>query len=171
MPGAIKSIYSYGNRNPQGLAVSPVTDDVWVTEHGPMGGDEANLIRSGVNYGWPVITYGRNYNGTPVTDITHKEGMAQPNLYWRPSLAVSGLDFYYGEQFPKWNNPLLAGALKYEEVRLLNVDGDKIIHQEVILKSAGRVRDVECAPDGAIYVLLNSPDLVLKLTLNRERTY
>lgn len=171
VPGALPSIWSYGHRNPQGLTVSPVTDAVWSTEHGPLGGDEVNLIRGSVNYGWPVITYGRDYSGVPVSELTEMPGMAQPSLYWRPSIAASGLDFYHGDQFPKWNNRLLAGGLKYEEVRLLNVQNDRIIHQEIILKGAGRVRDVKCGPDGAIYVLLNSPDLVLKLTCDRERDY
>jgi glucose/arabinose dehydrogenase len=164
---ALPTIYTYGNRNPQGLAVHPETGEVWETEHGPMGGDELNLIKAGVNYGWPVITYGRNYNGTIITDIVRKEGMAQPNLYWKPSIAVCGLDFYKGELFPKWNNKLLVGALKYEEVQLLNIADERVMHSETILKNAGRVRDVATGPDGAIYVVLNNPDKVIRI-LPRE---
>lgn len=162
--GAVKSIYTYGNRNPQGLAVHPKTGKIWETEHGPMGGDELNLIQKGVNYGWPIITYGRNYNGTIITDIVEKEGMEQPILYWKPSIAVCGLDFYDGDLFPKWKNRLLVGALKYEEVQLLDIHEDRVIHQQTIVKNMGRVRDVSTGPDGAIYVVLNNPGNVLRLT-------
>ncbi len=162
--GAVASIYTYGNRNPQGLAVHPITDQVWETEHGPMGGDELNLIQSGANYGWPVITYGKNYDGTTITDQRRKEGMAQPVKYWRPSTAVCGLDYYRGEEFPFWQNHLLVGALKYEEVRLVEIERDRVLHEEVILKNYGRVRDVSSGPDGAIYVVLNEPGQVLRLT-------
>jgi glucose/arabinose dehydrogenase len=163
-PNAQKSIYTYGNRNPQGLAVHPETGNVWETEHGPLGGDELNLIIAGTNYGWPVITYGRNYNGTPITNIVKKEGMAQPVLYWKPSIAACGLDFYDGTLFPKWKNRLLAGALKYEEVQLLHIDNQRVMHTQTILKNLGRVRDVCTGPEGAIYVVLNSPGTVIRLT-------
>ncbi len=162
-PDAIKSIYSYGNRNPQGLAIHPITDELWTTEHGPFGGDELNLIKAGKNYGWPVITYGRNYNGDIITEQPIKEGMEQPNLYWKPSIAVCGLDFYSGKMFPKWQNRLLVGALKYEEVRLLQIHKDRVIHEETIVKNLGRVRDVQTGPDGAIYIVLNNPDKVIRL--------
>jgi glucose/arabinose dehydrogenase len=162
-PKAMKSLYSLGNRNIQGMAIHPETDELWTTEHGPMGGDEVNLIKPGKNYGWETITYGINYNGTIITEFTHKPGMEQPNLYWRPSIAVCGLDFYRGDLFKKWKNKLLVGALKYEEVRLLNIEGDRVMHDEVILKGQGRVRDVQTGPDGAIYVVLNDPGTVLKL--------
>ena len=161
--GAVKSLFSLGNRNIQGMAIHPETGELWVTEHGPMGGDELNLIESGKNYGWETITYGRNYNGTTITEETHRPGMEQPNLYWRPSIAVCGLDFYRGDLFGKWKNKLLVGALKYEEVRLLQVEGDNVVHQEVIVKNQGRVRDVSTGPEGAIYVVLNKPGTVIKL--------
>jgi glucose/arabinose dehydrogenase len=160
---AMKSIYSYGNRNIQGMAIHPVTGQLWATEHGPMGGDELNLILPGKNYGWETITYGINYNGTIITDVKRKPGMEQPNLYWRPSIAVCGLDFYTGDLFAKWKNKLLVGALKYEEVRLLDIENDRVMHDEVILKGQGRVRDVMTGPDGAIYVVLNDPGTVIKL--------
>jgi len=162
-PKAMKSLYSLGNRNIQGMAVHPETGELWTTEHGPMGGDELNLIKPGKNYGWETITYGINYNGTIITEFTHKPGMEQPNLYWTPSIAVCGLDFYRGDLFKKWKNKLLVGALKYEEVRLLNIEGNRVMHDEVILKGQGRVRDVQTGPDGAIYVVLNDPGTVLKL--------
>lgn len=161
---AYPSIFTYGNRNIQGMAVHPETGEVWATEHGPMGGDELNLLKSGVNYGWPEITYGINYNGTIITDYVRKPGLAQPNYYWRPSTAVCGLDFYSGDLFPKWNNKLLVGALKYEQVSLLDIEGDRVMHEEVILKNLGRVRDVACGPDGAIYVVINQPGMVVRLT-------
>ena len=161
--GAVKSLFSLGNRNIQGMAIHPETGELWVTEHGPMGGDELNLIESGKNYGWETITYGRNYNGTIITEETHRPGMEQPNLYWRPSIAVCGLDFYRGDLFGKWKNKLLVGALKYEEVRLLQIEGSNVVHQEVIVKNQGRVRDVSTGPEGAIYVVLNKPGTVIKL--------
>lgn len=161
---SMKSLYSLGNRNIQGMAIHPQTGELWATEHGPMGGDELNLIKAGYNYGWPVITYGRNYNGSIITELTHKPGLQQPVLYWKPSIAVCGLDFYSGDLFKKWKNKLLVGALKYEEVRLLNIEDERVMHQEVILKGAGRVRDVSTGPDGAIYVVLNQPGKVVRLT-------
>ena len=162
--GALPTIYSFGQRNPQGLAVHPVTDDLWESEHGPMGGDEINLIRAGINYGWPTISYGRNYNGTLVSEFERKPGLEQPVLFWRPSIAVCGIDFYRGALFPRWTNRLLVGALAFEEVRLLTIENDRVIYQETILKNAGRVRDVASGPDGAIYVVLNNPGTVLRLT-------
>ncbi len=161
---AMASVYSLGNRNIQGMAVHPVTGRLWATEHGPMGGDELNLIEAGKNYGWETITYGRNYNGTIITEWTHQPGMEQPILYWKPSIAVCGLDFYRGDLFQKWKNRLLVGALRYEEVRLLHLEKNRVMHQEVILKGAGRVRDVASGPDGAIYVVLNKPGKVIRLT-------
>ncbi|MCY1720646.1 PQQ-dependent sugar dehydrogenase [Prolixibacteraceae bacterium Z1-6] len=161
---AMKSLYSLGNRNIQGMAIHPETGQLWATEHGPMGGDELNLILAGKNYGWETITYGKNYNGSIITDETHKPGMEQPALYWKPSIAVCGLDFYRGDLFKKWKNKLLVGALKYEEVRLLSLEKDRVMHQEVIVKGQGRVRDVSTGPDGAIYVVLNKPGTVIRLT-------
>ena len=167
-PGAIPSIFSYGNRNPQGISVHPETGQIWASEHGPLGGDELNLIEAGKNYGWPVISYGRNYNGSAITDIVRKEGMEQPIWYWKPSTAVCGMAFYQGDLFPKWNNKLLVGALKYEDVRVLDIEENRVMHEELILKNAGRVRDVACGPDGAIYVVLNSPGAILRLTPKPE---
>ena len=162
--GSIPSLYSIGNRNIQGMAIHPKTGELWTTEHGPMGGDELNRIEWGKNYGWETITYGKNYNGTIITEETHRPGMEQPNFYWNPSIAVCGLDFYQGELFKKWNNKLLVGALKYEEVRLLQIEKDRVVHEEVIVKNQGRVRDVSTGPDGAIYVVLNNPGTVIRLT-------
>lgn len=162
--GAVKGLWSYGHRNPQGLAIDPRDGKIYSTEHGPRGGDELNLIKRGANYGWPVITYGMNYNGTPITSKTHQKGMEQPVHYWVPSIAVCGLDFYSGDAFPAWKNDLLVGALRQQEVRRLKIDDGEVTEEEVILKGLGRVRDVAMAPDGSIYVVLNSPDSVIRLT-------
>jgi glucose/arabinose dehydrogenase len=160
---AIPGIWSYGHRNPQGLAMDPRDGSLYDTEHGPRGGDELNLIQPGKNYGWPVITYGMNYNGTPITGITEKEGMEQPVIYWVPSIAASGLDFYTGDKFPKWKNDLFAGGLASQEVRRLRLENKKVVSQEIVLKGIGRVRDVAAGPDGLIYVLLNSPDSIVRM--------
>lgn len=162
--GLVQSIYSYGHRNPQGLAVHPVTGEIWATEHGPLGGDELNLIKPGHNYGWPVISYGINYNGEIITEISRKEGMDQPIYYWKPSIATCGLDFYHGDQFPLWNNQLLVGALKFEEVQLLNIEKDRVMYAQTLLKNMGRVRDLSTGPDGAIYVVLNNPDKIVRIS-------
>jgi glucose/arabinose dehydrogenase len=161
---ALPTIFTYGNRNPQGLAMHPETDQVWEAEHGPMGGDEINLLSSGTNYGWPVVTYGLNYNGTIISNFTKKPDMESPILYWRPSIAVCSIDFYNGDLFPRWKNDLIVAALKYEEVRILDIENNRVLHDEVILKDYGRVRDVGAGPDGAIYVVLNEPDKILRLT-------
>lgn len=166
---AMPSIFSYGHRNPQGLAVHPVTGEVWNAEHGPRGGDELNHVVAGRNYGWPVISYGINYDGTVLTPHRRRPGMEQPALYWRPSIAVSGLAFYKGDLFPRWQNKLLVGALAYEEVRLLDIEGRRVMHEEILLKDAGRVREAVVGPDGAIYVVLNEPGQVLRLTPIEER--
>src|SRR6185295_11218599 len=109
--GALGSIWSYGNRNVQGMSWHPVTGDLWATEHGPRGGDELNRIERGHNYGWPVITYGINYDGTPITDKTEQAGMDQPVTQWTPSLATCAIAFYTGDKFPKWKNDLFLTTL------------------------------------------------------------
>ena len=111
-----------------------------------------------------MITHGINYNGEIISDIVRKDGMEQPTLYWKPSIATCGLNFYHGNLFPKWNDQLLVGALRFEEVKLLDIEGDRVIYQQTLLKNAGRVRQIYSGPDGAIYVVLNRPDLVLRLT-------
>lgn len=166
---ALQTIFSYGHRNPQGLAVHPVTGEVWAVEHGPRGGDELNRLVSGRNYGWPVISYGINYDGTVLTPHRRYPGMEQPVLYWRPSIAVSGLGYYSGDIFSTWRNKLLVSALAYEEVRLLDIVEGRVIHEEIILKDVGRVREAVTGPDGAVYVVLNEPGQILRLTPREER--
>ncbi len=160
---AITSIWSYGHRNPQGLARHPLTGELWETEHGPRGGDELNLIRRGSNYGWPIITYGMNYNGTPITALTAKEGLEQPIVHWTPSIAVCGIDFYGGDRFPRWRNNLFVTGLASEELRRVVIAGHRVVEQEVIFKGIGRVRDVASGPEGFLYVVLNKPDKIVRL--------
>ena len=161
-PKAYPSIYSYGNRNPQGLVYA--NGKLWETEHGPKGGDELNLIKSGANYGWPVISYGRNYSGTELTPYTHMEGMEQPISQWTPSIAACGLDVVSGEMFKRWDGYLLAGALKFKELRLIKLRDGQYVSEQILLKDRGRVRDVTMGTDGAIYVVLNRPGQILRLT-------
>ena len=162
--GAIKSIWSYGHRNPQGLALHPSTRQLWEAEHGPRGGDEVNIILRGHNYGWPVITYGKNYSGTIISKLTHHEGMDQPVFHWTPSIAVCGIAFYEGSQFPEWKNNLLATSLKYERLHRVELDGMNMVKDEIIFEAKSRVRDVEVGPDGIIYVALEDPGRIVKLT-------
>jgi glucose/arabinose dehydrogenase len=158
--GARPEIYSYGHRNPQGLAVHPETGQVWTNEHGPMGGDEVNRIEAGVNYGWPVISWGRNYDGTPINGgLRAKEGMAQPVHFWDPSIAPSGMTFYHGDAFPEWQGDLFVGALKFEMITRLEMEGDRVVGEERLLEGMlGRVRDVRTGPDGLFYILTDSPN-------------
>ncbi|MEJ1239807.1 PQQ-dependent sugar dehydrogenase [Chryseolinea sp. T2] len=159
----LQAIYSWGNRNAQGFAQHPETATIYTSEHGPQGGDELNILKKGENYGWPVITYGIDYDGSKISDEASHAGMRQPITWWTPSIAVGAIDFVDGKMFSKWKNNLLVGALKFEELRRLVVDGDSVKEQEILLKGYGRVRDVTMAPDGSIFVLTNTPDAVLRI--------
>jgi glucose/arabinose dehydrogenase len=161
---AIASIYSYGHRNPQGLAMHPQTGAIWEHEHGPRGGDEINIIEKGLNYGWPVISYGINYSGTRFTDITEKEGMEQPIHYYKPSIAPCGMAFVDSDLYPDWKNNLLIGSLSFQYLERLVLLDDKIIGQEKLLDELNsRVRNVKIGPDGYIYVAVEGPGRILKL--------
>ena len=151
--------FTLGNRNVQGAALHPQTGEVWAHEHGPQGGDEINIIRAGVNYGWPVITHGRNYvTGTKIGEGTAKPGMAQPLLQWTPSIAPSGMAFYTGDRFPAWRGNLFVGALKFQMLVRLQLDGERVVHEERLLEGVvGRIRDVRNGPDGLLYLLTDSP--------------
>ena len=162
--GAIKSIWSYGHRNAQGLAIHPLTRQIWEAEHGPRGGDEVNIILKGHNYGWPVITYGKNYSGTIISRLTHKEGMDQPIFHWTPSIAVCGIAFYDGDQFPEWKNNLLATSLKFERLHRIELDGLNMVKDEIIFEAGSRVRDVEIGPNGMIYVALEDPGRIVQIS-------
>ena len=158
-PGALAEIWSYGHRNPQGLAFDPATGLLWSQEHGPKGGDEVNLVERGRNYGWPAITHGRNYIGTKITDETARPGMEQPKTVWVPSIAPSGLAVYRGDAFPRWRGNLFVGALRAQLLVRLELDGDKVVHEERLLEDFGnRIRDVRSGPDGLIYLLLDEND-------------
>ncbi|MBA4746349.1 MAG: PQQ-dependent sugar dehydrogenase [Muricauda sp.] len=150
--GAKKAIYSYGHRNPQGLALHPKTGVLWEHEHGPRGGDEINIIQKGKNYGWPVITYGINYSGTEITDETSRPGMEQPLYQWTPSIAPSGMTFVTSEKYPKWKDNLLVGSLAFQYLERLELRDNKVVYREKLLDGMGRVRNVRQAPDGFIYV-------------------
>lgn len=149
---ANKAIFSYGHRNPQGLITLGTTGQVWSHEHGPKGGDEVNLIEAGKNYGWPVISYGINYNGTTFTDITSRKGMEQPKLYWQPSIAPSGMAFINSKKYPQWDNKVLLGSMKFDHLVLLEIINNKIVKQTKLLADIGRVRNVIQGKDGYIYL-------------------
>ncbi|MFP4069228.1 MAG: PQQ-dependent sugar dehydrogenase [Opitutales bacterium] len=160
---AYPTIWTYGNRNPQGLDIHPETGEIWESEHGPRGGDEINLIERGVNYGWPVITHGMNYDGSPITEKTSHPDMAQPKLHWTPSIAVCGMDFYEGEVFPEWKHDLFVGGLASEELHRLVIEDGEVVSDEIILADQGRIRDVAGGPDGHLYLVLNGPDRIVRL--------
>ncbi|MEX2371179.1 MAG: PQQ-dependent sugar dehydrogenase [Bacteroidales bacterium] len=162
-PNAVKSIYNYGHRNIQGLALHPQTGDLWSHEHGPRGGDELNIERPGINYGWPEITYGINYNGTIITRDTARAGMEQPVIYWTPSIAPCGMDFIDGDIYPGWEGDLLVGSLRFNYVIRCTIENRKVVHQEKLIDGLGRVRNVKVGPDGYIYVGLENPGRIVKL--------
>lgn len=159
-PGAKPAIWSYGHRNPQGLAVHPETGEIWEHEHGPRGGDEINIIEPGLNYGWPEITYGINYNGTQITQEVAKEGMEQPLHYWVPSIAPSGMAFVTGDRYPGWEGDLLVGSLKFSYLKHVQLDGKDVVGEQPLIKNTGRVRDVRMGPDGYIYASVEGIGIV-----------
>lgn len=156
--GEAPEVFSYGHRNVQGLTIHPETGEVWAMEHGPKGGDEVNIIKAGNNYGWPVITYGIDYNGSIISDKTEQEGMEQPVLYWDPSIAPSGMTFYDGAVFNDWQGDLLVGALKFRHLRRItfNEAGEVTSQVEYLRDRNERIRHVEVGPKGLIYVLTDA---------------
>lgn len=146
-------VFTYGHRNVQGIALRPGTAEIWTHEHGPKGGDEINILRAGTNYGWPTITYGVDYSGFPISDKTAADGMAQPLLHWTPSIAPSGMAFYNGNRFPQWKGDLFVGTLAGHHLRRLEIKGDKVVEQEILLPDSARIRDVRAGPDGYLYLL------------------
>ncbi len=152
-------IWSYGHRNPQGLAMDPGSGTVYLHEHGPRGGDEINILRPGLNYGWPAITYGRDYSGARVSPFTEAKGMEQPLLYWVPSIAPSGMAWYGGDRFPQWQGDLFIGALVDREVRRVDLENGKVVGQESLFTELGsRIREVRVGRDGFLYLLTDGAD-------------
>jgi glucose/arabinose dehydrogenase len=162
--GAIPTIWSCGHRNPQGLALNPATGDLWESEHGPRGGDELNVIRRGINYGWPLVSSGTHYDGTPIGSAARLNGTEAPVYSWTPSITVSAIAFYDGVRFQKWKGHLFVGSLLQQELRRLVVDQGAVLSEEVILRGAGRVRDVVSSQDGYLYLVLNNPDRIVRLS-------
>ncbi|MGD8339675.1 MAG: PQQ-dependent sugar dehydrogenase [Gammaproteobacteria bacterium] len=172
-PGFLPEIYSYGHRSPQGLAVHPETGEIWENEHGPLGGDEINVLVPGGNFGWPLVSFGLDYTGEQITDtgLTALEGLEPPLVYWVPSIAVSGLSFYAGEPFAVWQGNALVGALMRGRVRatghfqrLTFENGRAITREPILLELRQRIRDVRPGPDGLIYVLTDeNPGVLLRL--------
>ncbi|MGF1669568.1 MAG: PQQ-dependent sugar dehydrogenase [Balneolaceae bacterium] len=152
--------WTYGNRNIQGMTVHPETGEIWSHEHGPRGGDEINIIEIGMNYGWPEITYGINYNGSIITEDTAKAGMEQPLHYWDPSIAPSGMDFVYSDRYPNWKGDLMVGSLSFQYLHRVKLDGRKVISEEELMKGIGRVRSVKLAPDGFLYAGIENLGIV-----------
>ncbi|SFR56809.1 Glucose/arabinose dehydrogenase, beta-propeller fold [Pseudidiomarina maritima] len=152
---ALPEIWSYGHRNVQGAAIHPMTGKLWTVEHGPKGGDEINIPDAGKNYGWPIATYGVDYDNSIISDKTHVEGTVQPHYYWVPSIATSNMIFYTGDKFPAWQGDLLVAALKGSQVARLDLEGDRVMHEETLFEEAvtQRIRDIEQGPDGYIYLI------------------
>jgi len=148
-------IFAYGNRNPQGMSLEPGGQRIWIHEHGPRGGDELNVLYPAANYGWPVVSFGKEYRSNKsVGEGTHKAGMQQPVYYWVPSIAPSGMTFYQGEKFPNWQGSLFIGSLKFKLLVRLELEGNRVVAEERLLEDIfGRVRDIREGPDGLLYLL------------------
>ena len=157
------TIYSYGHRNPQGLAIHPETGEIWESEHGPRGGDEINVINKGANYGWPRYSLGVNYDGTTISSDHTAEGITGPLYSWNPSIGTCGIAIITGKYFSSWSGNLLVCGLVTEKLHRCIINGNKIIEEEVILKNSGRVRDVAMAPDGSIYVSVENPGRIIQI--------
>ncbi len=162
-PDAFNSIFTYGTRNPQGMSLHPVTGAVWEGEHGPRGGDEINLLEAGNNNGWPVISYGINYDGTTFTDLTEMDGMEQPVHYWVPSIAPCGMEFASGDFYGDWRNDLFVGALAAQHLHRLKMNGNEVVGYERLLEGIGRVRDAHMGSDGYLYIVVEGPGRLIRL--------
>ncbi len=154
------AIYSYGHRNPQGMAKHPLTGEIWTHEHGPRGGDEINIVKMKKNYGWPKISYGINYSGTTFTEHTSLPGMEQPLHYWDPSIAPSGMAFVTSDIYPEWKGNLLIGSLKFQYLNRCVLGNNKVIKQEKLLNGLGRIRSVNQGNDGYIYIGVENVGIV-----------
>jgi glucose/arabinose dehydrogenase len=167
--------FAHGLRDPEGAAINPATGELWVTDHGPQGGDEINIIRAGKDYGWPEVTYGTQYDARQADGrksvkvgkgITARPGVEQPIYYWFPSIAPSGMMFYTGDLFPEWKNNLFVGAMVGQYLARLTVNGERIVSEEKLLTNLQvRIREVRQAPDGSVYVVAGNS--ILRLTPKR----
>ncbi len=157
------SVFSYGHRNPQGLAWNPFTHELWEDEHGPKGGDEVNIIRKGKNYGWPLVSYGVNYDGVPVSASPTRDGIENPIHTWTPSIAPCGMAFITADKFKAWKGNVLVGSLAFTHLTRLEIKDNKIVKETKMLENIGRVRNVKQGPDGNIYVSVEGPGRVLQL--------
>lgn len=157
------SIYSYGHRNPQGLAINPANGDLWEGEHGPKGGDELNIIKKGANYGWPLVSTGLNYDGTVISNTPLLEGI-EPAIYtWTPSIAPSGMTFISSNSFKKWKGNLLISSLTFTYLAKCLIESNKVVNETKLLNGIGRVRNVKQAPDGSIYVSVEGPGRIIRI--------
>jgi glucose/arabinose dehydrogenase len=170
--GYLPEIYSIGHRSPQGLAVHPTTGELWENEHGPLGGDEINIVRAGLNYGWPLVTYGKNYDGTPVSDATARAGYEPPFMFWVPSIAVSGMSFYTGDRLAAWKGNAFVGSMMEGRTRATGhvqritfaENGQPIQREPILAQLRQRIRDVRPGPDGLLYVLTDeNPGVLLRI--------
>lgn len=157
------SIWSYGHRNPQGLIFDKASGIIWESEHGPRGGDELNIIRKGANYGWPVICYCINYDGKPITSISKKEGMEQPELYWVPSIAPCGMTMITSDKYPGWKGDIMVGSLRFMYLNRCVMKDNKVIKQEKLFSNLGRMRNAEMGTDGYLYIAVEKPGMVFKV--------
>jgi glucose/arabinose dehydrogenase len=161
VPGHKPEIYSYGHRNMLGLTVHPVTREIWQNENGPLGGDEVNILKKGANYGWPLVSYGRQYSGTKVSNEATRAGLEDPVLVWNPSIAISGMTFYTGDRFPRWKHNLFVGGLQFGRIGgtgqvqriVFNEDWEELRREVLLLELRQRIRNVRQGPDGLLYVL------------------
>jgi glucose/arabinose dehydrogenase len=160
---AMASVWSYGHRNPQGLAIHPQTGELWETEHGPRGGDEVNLIQKGKNFGWPVVSYGTEYDGGSFTSITRRDDIINPLDYWVPSIAPCGLTFVTSDLYPAWKGDLLAGSLRFRYLDRCDLEGSKLIKHEQLLPQIGRMRCITTDNEGYIYVAVEEPGMIFRL--------
>ena len=161
--GAMQSIYSYGHRNPQGLVVNLENGTIWESEHGPRGGDELNIIQPGKNYGWPLVSYGINYNGTTFTDKTSDSKFNGPETYWVPSIAPCGMIMITGDRYGDWKGDILIGSLRFDYVNKVSIKNEVIFGEEQLFPKIGRVRNVEMGPDGFLYVAVEDPGRIYKM--------
>jgi glucose/arabinose dehydrogenase len=171
--GYLPEIYSVGHRSPQGLAVHPATGELWENEHGPLGGDELNIVRAGANYGWPLVTYGKNYDGTPVSDASTRAGYEAPFMFWVPSIAISGLSFYTGDRLAAWKGNAFVGSMMEGRTRATGhvqritfaENGQPIQREPILTQLRQRIRDVRPGPDGLLYVLTDqNPGVLLRIS-------